>query len=142
MMNGSVMEGTQGICPDGWHIPSNSEWATLNDFVFPQNLCVISNSVTYPSDLIGECNDDFGISIMRGGFYLTEGTPYNYFHGPGWMNYASPPQEFRRAHLWTSSQVDSSTAESRWTDHANKRGIPGTYPRNKTSRLSVRCIKN
>ena len=28
-MNGSTVENSQGICPDGWHIPSDEEWKEL-----------------------------------------------------------------------------------------------------------------
>jgi len=28
-MNDSVNEGVQGICPDGWHLPSDAEWTKL-----------------------------------------------------------------------------------------------------------------
>ena len=33
MMNGSSSPGTQGIAPDGWHIPSIDEWQILIDFL-------------------------------------------------------------------------------------------------------------
>jgi uncharacterized protein (TIGR02145 family) len=29
MMQYNLVEGTQGVCPDGWHIPSDGEWKTL-----------------------------------------------------------------------------------------------------------------
>lgn len=32
-MNGSTVEGAQGICPTGWHIPKDSEWYTLESFL-------------------------------------------------------------------------------------------------------------
>jgi len=32
-MNGVVTEEAQGLCPDGWHIPSDSEWTTLENNV-------------------------------------------------------------------------------------------------------------
>lgn len=32
-MNGSTVEMAQGICPAGWHIPSDSEWKTLEIFL-------------------------------------------------------------------------------------------------------------
>ena len=32
-MNGSVEPGAQGICPDGWHLPTDEEWTRLFDFV-------------------------------------------------------------------------------------------------------------
>jgi uncharacterized protein (TIGR02145 family) len=34
IMNYSTQQGTQGICPEGWHIPANSEWITLSESLF------------------------------------------------------------------------------------------------------------
>ena len=33
MMNYSTLEGAQGICPTGWHIPASSEWLVLANFL-------------------------------------------------------------------------------------------------------------
>jgi uncharacterized protein (TIGR02145 family) len=32
-MNGSTEEMAQGICPEGWHVPSDAEWRTLFDYL-------------------------------------------------------------------------------------------------------------
>ncbi len=32
-MNGSTTEGAQGLCPSGWHIPTDAEWDILVDYV-------------------------------------------------------------------------------------------------------------
>lgn len=32
-MNGSTTEGVQGLCPDGWHIPTDDEWKTLEMYL-------------------------------------------------------------------------------------------------------------
>jgi uncharacterized protein (TIGR02145 family) len=32
VMNGSVEPGGQGICPDGWHVPTDAEWYILESF--------------------------------------------------------------------------------------------------------------
>ena len=34
--------GVQGICPDGWHVPSDAEWTQLTDYVSRQseNVCI------------------------------------------------------------------------------------------------------
>ncbi len=32
-MNGSTTEGAQGLCPTGWHIPTDAEWTILTNFV-------------------------------------------------------------------------------------------------------------
>jgi len=33
MMNYSSQDASQGICPDGWHIPTNEEWKILEGYV-------------------------------------------------------------------------------------------------------------
>jgi uncharacterized protein (TIGR02145 family) len=33
MMQYTIQQGTQGICPAGWHLPSNSEWTVLTEFL-------------------------------------------------------------------------------------------------------------
>jgi len=33
MMNYVTTPGVQGICPDGWHIPTDGEWYVLSDFL-------------------------------------------------------------------------------------------------------------
>ncbi len=30
-MNGSTTSGAQGLCPDGWHVPTDAEWHTLEN---------------------------------------------------------------------------------------------------------------
>ena len=44
-MNGSSVEGAQGICPDGWHIPTQTEYNTLISYVSSTSSC--SNTATY-----------------------------------------------------------------------------------------------
>ena len=33
MMDYTTQEGTQGICPDGWHIPTDDEWTVLTNYL-------------------------------------------------------------------------------------------------------------
>jgi uncharacterized protein (TIGR02145 family)/prepilin-type N-terminal cleavage/methylation domain-containing protein len=35
-MNGTTTEGAQGICPDGWHLPTDAEWTTLTNYVIAE----------------------------------------------------------------------------------------------------------
>jgi uncharacterized protein (TIGR02145 family) len=32
-MKYSTIEGSQGICPNGWHVPSDAEWCTLTTYI-------------------------------------------------------------------------------------------------------------
>ncbi len=36
----------RGICPDGWHIPSNEEWNALDDYVSSQNNYLCNNNTS------------------------------------------------------------------------------------------------
>ena len=39
--------GIQGICPDGWHVPSDAEWNQLANYVGNQNEYACGNDNTY-----------------------------------------------------------------------------------------------
>ncbi|RLD44810.1 MAG: hypothetical protein DRI89_02670 [Bacteroidetes bacterium] len=38
MMQYTLMESAQGICPDGWHVPNHDEWTVLTDFLGGTNV--------------------------------------------------------------------------------------------------------
>jgi len=39
MMQYTNIPGTKGICPDGWHLPTDAEWCILEQFVDPTITC-------------------------------------------------------------------------------------------------------
>ncbi|MBR1991376.1 MAG: T9SS type A sorting domain-containing protein [Bacteroidales bacterium] len=39
--------GVQGICPDGWHVPSDAEWTQLTDYVGSQSEYVCGSNNAY-----------------------------------------------------------------------------------------------
>ncbi len=50
MMQYSNIPGVQGICPDGWHLPAESEWCTLTQFIDPHVDC---DSIVWTGSNIG-----------------------------------------------------------------------------------------
>lgn len=54
-------EGAQGICPNGWHIPTDKEWCTLAQYLDENSIC-------------GKY--DFRSSIVAGGMLKEEGTEH------------------------------------------------------------------
>ena len=38
MMQYTTTEGTQGICPGGWHLPTDAEWSGLISFLTGQSV--------------------------------------------------------------------------------------------------------
>lgn len=64
--------GIQGICPDGWHVPTLAEWAELADVVY-QNPCQYAHSrinanIDYNMMSMGEAPDARSRSREQGGF--------------------------------------------------------------------------
>jgi len=75
-MNDNNKESAQGICPDGWHIPSYMEWQELFD--------------NFPSDSVGfKLTDENGkMKVKMGGFKSS-----HTFHGKDYY-----------ANFWTSTK--------------------------------------
>jgi uncharacterized protein (TIGR02145 family) len=69
----SLPSGVQGVCPSGWHVPSDTEWTTLQDFVDSTNTvdAVKLKSVSgwLPDGILsGNGTDDFGFRGLPGGY--------------------------------------------------------------------------
>lgn len=52
---------TQGICPEGWHIPSNEEWNVLQNFLNPTPLPKLKSN-------IWDGNNSSGFSAIPSGW--------------------------------------------------------------------------
>ncbi len=112
-MQFATIQGSQGICPDGSHIPSDSEWATLTTYL---------GSATAATQLM--LGGTSGLNIPLAG-------------------YSSPSGSFfdlsSHANLWSSSE--SSTSAWGRTLYSDITTL-GRNRDGKGFGLSVRCIKN
>lgn len=87
-MNYISIEGSQGICPDGWYVPTDSDWCLMENFVDSDIVeCDVddvyrgtdggghlkSQSTLWSDPNVG-ATDMFGFSAEPGGYY-------NYFNG-------------------------------------------------------------
>jgi uncharacterized protein (TIGR02145 family) len=83
----------QGVCPDGWHLPSNAEWAKLIDFVG----AATAGAKLKDMSIYGG-TDDYGFSALLGG---AGNSLYNdiSFLGDGGL-------------WWSTTQSDSDTARA------------------------------
>ncbi len=84
-------------CPSGWHLPSDSEWTTLENFV--NSSLTVGARLEANSDLWAEGygTDDWGFSALPGGDYYDSS-----FSGAGGSGY-----------WWTATEVDSTQALNR-----------------------------
>ena len=132
-------EGAQGICPAGWHIPTDDEWKILEGYVdsqygigdpewdntiwrgFDAGEKLKSTSGWYSS---GNGSDDYGFAALPGGRRYS----YGYFY------YVE-----KRAYFWSSTE-DGTNAWSRFL-HYNYDEVR-RYGYGQANGLSVRCLKD
>jgi uncharacterized protein (TIGR02145 family) len=76
MMNFNT-NSSQGICPVGWHVPTNIEWCTLANYIDPSVTCTSTGYLGTNSGYLlksteswqsGNGNDQYGFKALASGF--------------------------------------------------------------------------
>ena len=113
----------QGICPDGWHLPTQAEWSTLLTAVGGQSMAgKILKSQTGWNDK-GYGTDDFGFSALPTGFRNYDG---------------SCPNDGNLAYFWSSSVFNSKEMYLVTLSNSKDAAYLGTSY--KDYGFSVRCV--
>ena len=129
------MESAQGVCPEGWHIPSDEEWKRLErQLGMPQeDLDLYENRGTTEANMLKEAdswqprgNNSSGFSALPAGLAIQKD---NAFHGLS---------EYTL--FWTSSPTDDNHAFTRVLSYDS--GQIGRSETGKHIALSVRCIRD
>ena len=55
--NNNNPSNIQGICPNGWHLPSSAEWTVLTDYVESQSVYLCNNTTTNISKSLSTAKD-------------------------------------------------------------------------------------
>ncbi|MDR0515814.1 MAG: hypothetical protein LBH25_02080 [Fibromonadaceae bacterium] len=134
--SGQVNDKHRGICPSGWHIPSNEEWDALYRFADGTS----GTSSPYDSPTAGKhlkaANgwnsysgivnlDSYGFSALPGGYGNSGGG----FNGVG-----------NRGYWWSSSEDDSNYAYYRYMSYIDEYANWHNY--DKSNLQSVRCVQD
>ena len=111
----------QGICPDGWHVPSYSEWDILYTELGGISTCgrVLRSKTGW--EYVEAGTDSVGFSVLPAGIRA----PNGYFDDKG-----------EYAYMWSATEYDDLQAYI---------ALPGSGARgysNKNNALSVRCLKD
>ncbi|MCD4774119.1 MAG: T9SS type A sorting domain-containing protein [Bacteroidales bacterium] len=132
MMQYSLLEEAQGICPDGWHIPSDDEWCILTNFIDSTVSCSgtewIGTNVGYKMKstsnwyALGYGSDSLGFRALPA--------------GQGCWIYL---YKTRDAYFWSSSDSYDYPKYFRFNNYSDKVYYWGTI---KDFAFSVRCIKD
>ena len=129
----SVPSGVQGVCPAGWHIPSDDEWTILTDFVgglkaAETKLKVTSGWFNSNGQPQNNGTDDFGFSALGSGYGLSNNYN-NKIQGFGFMS-----------DWWSATEFSNDKAYYRQIDIFNS--MQRMNIDKKINLFSVRCVKN
>jgi uncharacterized protein (TIGR02145 family) len=118
----------RGICPSGWHIPSNAEWTTLTDYVGGEETAGTKLKSTggwndYNGNS-GNGTDNYGFSALPAGGYSNGG--FNYAGNSGCW--------------WSASEYSVSTAYSRIMNRSDA-DVFRNFD-DETDLFSVRCVQD
>lgn len=124
--------GVQGVCPTGWHIPSDDEWTILTTYLGGNSVAggkLKSTCMELWNDPNTGATDERGFSALPGG--LRESYIEGAFHYDGVYSY------------WWSATEDSSSSLGAWY-HSFAYLYTNVYRdlNYKSYGFSVRCIKD
>ncbi len=158
MTTGNSQVGGRGICPSGWHVPTDNEWGLMLNAVETTNgntLSTAINSVAnggYKNHNIGSSSTqywlgiDAGIRLMHtsgGNYSVTRTDQYGFSACPaGWRN-SDGTHFYRRgtgAYFWSASGYDASNAWSRHFYFGNASVLRRPDPR--SLGCSVLCLRD
>lgn len=128
----------QGICPKGWHIPSDDEWQILFDFVDASNgIATAGQSLCDPNSAWKGYDDypmtnDYGFSAVPGGkyHYAIENND-----NVGWIDLGAS------MHVWSATESADTSATNVYTRYIQPKQIDkNDFP--KARRRYIRCVKD
>ena len=128
------LSGTvRGVCPKGWHLPSEAEWSALFTAVGGKSAARTKLKSASGWNSSGNGTDDFGFSALPAGYRYENGSYYG---------------EGKIAYFWSSSF--SSSTDNINNDYADRRYLyynndPPAHDRsnnNEDEGYSVRCLKD
>ena len=133
--------GVQGICPTGWHVPSDAEWTQLTDYVSSQSQyqcdnnsisiakALASNIEWYTSNNSCAVGNNRSDNNVTGFAALPAGNYYGYHNAFGYY-----------AHFWSASEYGSNLAYGRRLNY-NYADV-SRYNDDKNRGISVRCLRD
>ncbi len=140
-MNGAASSnsnpsGVQGVCPDGWHLPSDDEWEELAEYISNDNGGYTKNiqgwnnvgghlKATSGWNSGGNGTDDYGFSGLPGGGRYCDGTFAHIGYYGNW---------------WSVTDYSTYGAWYRYLYYSNESF--GRYDYYKENGFSVRCLRD
>jgi len=99
----------QGICPDGWHVPSDAEWTELTDTVIANSAATSTSDISSYLKAVsawantGNGTDTFGFSALPGG---SRGSITHFFSAQGYQGRWWSASELNSINVWYRYMVN------------------------------------
>jgi uncharacterized protein (TIGR02145 family) len=127
LYNWYAVADSRSLCPTGWHVPSDAEWTSLENFLGGSSVAggkMKAVSSLWSSPNTGATNES-GFSALPGGFRSYDGSFNNFGYNGFW---------------WSSTENSSTFA---WIRYLISNGAYSYRDNaNKTFGFSVRCLKD
>ena len=135
--------GVQGICPDGWHVPSDAEWTQLTDYVSSQSQYVCGSNNTYIAKALASTEgwetDTFSCAV---GYNQASNNATGFSAVPAGYHYGSIfGYSGTYAYFWSSTEYSSSYAYYRRLTY-NTANVGSYNNKFKSNGSSVRCLRD
>ena len=127
LYNWHAVDDTRGLCPSGWHVPTDGEWTNLENYITSQGFngtegTALKSSSVWLSGSNG--TDDYGFSAIPGGYRDANGD-YGNVLGNGY---------------WWSSSSSGGNAWYRRLNNVNP--IVNRFYSSPRRGFSVRCLRD
>jgi uncharacterized protein (TIGR02145 family) len=129
LYTGYAVTDSRGVCPTGWHLPSDSEWTTLTDFLGG-------------GDFVGGMLKERGTTHWDSpNTDATNATLFSALPGGARDDATSTFTDIGAgAYFWTSANIDLANA---WYRHISTSSVAvGRIGSGKAAGFSVRCVKD
>ena len=134
--------GLQGICPEGWHVPSEAEWRLLAVYVGNQNEYLCNTNRGHIAKALA--SERWGGNLSEDGCAVNQNTDKNNTTGfsalPAGCHLADAGEFGKTAFFW--SATDISTEEAMSMKLGSKSVGANKSEQVKTYAFSVRCLKD
>jgi uncharacterized protein (TIGR02145 family) len=139
MMQYDTVEGVRGICPGGWHVPTNGDWCTM---MMSMDTMVKCDKLVFSGKDIGDLLKQAGTRFWSApNTGATDASGFNALAAGRLQSSTSKYNMIKRiAFFWTSTQHNTEQALD-WVLRNDHGDIFHFYPL-KIDGLSVRCIKD
>jgi uncharacterized protein (TIGR02145 family) len=128
LYNWYAVADTRGLCPTGWHVPSDDDWTMLTNYLGGAETAGLKMKSSYGWKDNGNGSNNSGFNGLPGGY---RSYANGYFSGVGNLGY-----------WWSSTEFNTVSAWTRDLYYLNGDGSADRDDNPKGDGFSVRCLRD